>query len=74
MLKQLLHQESNLSSNWLHSAYAFLRKWFIKEIIDFDPVDNEVVTDQRIMDQYKRAQSFKERCLMVQKNRETLMG
>jgi hypothetical protein len=59
MSQQLIDRKALSSSNWFFGIYASLQKWISKEIIDFDPFDDEVIVAQELVDQLRRAQSTK---------------
>jgi hypothetical protein len=57
MSQQSTNQESRLSSIWALGIYNSFRNWLSKEIIDFDPFDDEAIITQQVLEQFKQAQA-----------------
>jgi hypothetical protein len=57
MSQQSTNQESHSSSIWALSIYNSFQNWFSREIIDFDPFDDEAIVTQQVLEQFRQAQA-----------------
>lgn len=57
MSQQSKNQESHLTSTWVLGIYKSFQSWFSKEIIDFDPFDDEAIVTQQVLEQFRQAQA-----------------
>jgi hypothetical protein len=57
MSQQSTNQESRSSSIWALGIYNSFQNWFSKEIIDFDPFDDEAIVTQQVLEQFRQAQA-----------------
>jgi hypothetical protein len=52
MSQQFIDQTAHSSQNWFFGMYSALKKWIAKEIIDFDPFDDEVIVASEVLEQF----------------------
>jgi hypothetical protein len=57
MSQQSTNQESRSSSIWVLGLYNSFQNWLSKEIIDFDPFDDEAIVTQQVLEQFRQAQA-----------------
>ncbi len=61
MSQQSIDQTAHLLHSWFFGMYSALKKWISKEIIDFDPFDDEVIVANQVLEQFlnlKNDQAF----------------
>jgi hypothetical protein len=58
MSQQPIKQTSSSSSIWGLGIYKSFQNWFSKEIIDFDPFDDEAIVTQQLLEQFRQAQAI----------------
>ncbi len=56
MYQQFAKQEVHASTNRFFRIYDSVQKWISKEIIDFDPFDDEVMVTQELIEQFRQTQ------------------
>jgi hypothetical protein len=56
MYQQFAKQEVHTSTNRFFRIYDSVQKWISKEIIDFDPFDDEVMVTQELIEQFRQTQ------------------
>jgi hypothetical protein len=57
MSQQFTNQKAPASQNWFLGLYNALKTWVSKEIIDFDPFDDEGVLTHQLFEQLLKRQN-----------------
>jgi hypothetical protein len=55
MYQQISHQKLFLFTNQFFRILNSIQKWIAKEIIDFDPFDDEVIVAQELIEQFRQS-------------------
>jgi hypothetical protein len=56
MSQQLISPKVYSSTHRFFRIYDSIRKWIAKEIIDFDPFDDEIIVAQELLEQFQQTQ------------------
>ena len=58
MSQQPTNHDTSSSSGWILNIYNAFQNWISREIIDFDPCDNEAIVVQQVLEQFRQTQTI----------------